>query len=388
MKIVADANIVDVSALYEAHGDLQLLSGREIRAADVRDADALLVRSITKVDARLLEGSKVRFVATATSGTDHLDLNYLRAAGITVADAAGSNANAVVEYVLASLAQLIIAKELDLGGKHVAIIGFGHVGRRLYESLSSLSIPCVLCDPFVAAQQGSLNICSLEEALQAPIISLHVPFTTDGTHPTFHMLDERRLVELLPGTILINAARGEVIDNFALTQRLRQNSELTTLLDCWENEPNISAELLRLTRIGTPHIAGYSVEAKRSASERNYEAFLRHFKLEDARAGANQVAARTILTMPRLDETEAQRLLAYILSKACDVLSIDAQLRAGQGEPDAALFDAIRKKIGQRREFSHYALDLAAWHEEQKKPALLQQLRALGFSVLGFDKTT
>jgi erythronate-4-phosphate dehydrogenase len=381
MKIVADANIVDVSALYEAHGDLALLSGREISPADVRDADALLMRSITRVDARLLEGSKVRFVATATSGTDHLDLAYLSAAGIAVADAAGSNANAVVEYVLASLAQLILAKELDLDGKHVAIIGFGHVGRRLYESLNGLSIPCVLCDPFVAAQQDGLPFCSLDEALRAPIISLHTPFTTVGPHPTFHMLDAQRLSALAPGTVLINAARGEVLDNAALTQCLQQDKGLLTVLDCWENEPSISAELLRLACLGTPHIAGYSIEAKRSASERNYQAFLRHFELRDTRSNEVNAPSRTLLTLPRLDETSPRRLLAHVFKEACDVLSIDAQLRAGQGEPDAALFDAIRKKISQRREFSHYALDLDAWHEGQKKPALLAQLRALGFGV-------
>jgi erythronate-4-phosphate dehydrogenase len=381
MKIVADANIVDVSALYEAHGDLALLSGREIGPADVRDADALLVRSITRVDARLLEGSKVRFVATATSGTDHLDLAYLSTAGIAVADAAGSNANAVVEYVLASLARLILAKELDLDGKHVAIIGFGHVGRRLYESLNELSIRCVLCDPFVAARQDGLPFCSLDEALRAPIISLHTPFTKAGPHPTFHMLDAQRLSALAPGTVLINAARGEVLDNAALTKRLQQDKGLLTVLDCWENEPSISAELLRLARLGTPHIAGYSIEAKRSASERNYQAFLRHFELRDTRSDEVDAPSRTLLTLPKLNETAPRRLLAHVLNEACDVLSIDTQLRAGRGEPDAALFDAIRKKISQRREFSHYALDLAAWHEGQKKPAFLAQLRALGFGV-------
>lgn len=381
MRIVADANIVDVSALYEAHGELELLSGREIGPAEVRDADALLVRSITRVDARLLGGSRVRFVATATSGTDHLDLRYLHAAGIAVADAAGSNANAVAEYVLASLARLILDNELDLGDKHVAIIGFGHVGRRLYESLNKLQIPCVLCDPFVAAQHSEHRFCSLDEALRAPIISLHTPFTTKGTHPTFHMLDERRLSKLTPGTVLINAARGEVVDNAALTRQLARDSGLIAVLDCWEREPSISAELLRLVRLGTPHIAGYSVEAKRSASERNYQSFLRHFQLPDPRHGAGQHAPQTLLRLPQLSETEPQRLLAHVLSQACDVRSIDAQLRQGRGVPDAALFDAIRKRIVQRREYSHYLLDLDGWHVEQKKPALLAQLRALGFGL-------
>lgn len=383
MKIVADANIVDVSSLYEAHGELELLSGREIGPAQVRDADALLVRSITKVDARLLEGSRVRFVATATSGTDHLDLPYLRAARIAVADAAGCNANAVVEYVLANLAQLILADELDLKDKYVAIIGFGHVGRRLYESLNSLSIPCVLCDPFVSAQPGSLRFCSLEQALRAPIISLHTPLSKEGAHPTFHLLDAQRLSKLTPGTVLINAARGEVVDNVALTRRLGQAPGLITVLDCWEGEPNISAELLRLVRLATPHIAGYSVEAKRSASERNYEAFVRHFQLVDTRSSEIRAAEQTLLSLPKLTITEPLQLLSHVLSKACDVLSIDAQLRAGRGESNAALFDAIRKKISQRREFCHYVLDLDAWNEGQKKPALLAQLRAIGFSIRG-----
>lgn len=383
MRIVADANIVDVSALYETHGDLELLTGRSIGPADVRDADALLVRSITRVDAQLLAGSTVRFVATATSGTDHLDLAYLHEAGITVADAAGSNANAVVEYVLASLAQLILADELDLEGKHVAIIGFGHVGQRLYESLSSLNIPCVLCDPFVAAQHADLPFCSLDEALRAPIISLHTPFTKKGAHPTFHLLDASRLSALAAGTVLINAARGEVIDNAALVRRLRQAPGLITVLDCWENEPTISAALLSLVRLATPHIAGYSVEAKRSASTRNYQAFLRHFGLQDTRADETEEAARTLLIMPELEESDPQRLLAQVLRSACDVSRIDAQLRTGAGQPDAQLFDAIRKQISQRREFAHYALDLGAWHAPQKKPALLAQLRALGFRVQG-----
>ena len=385
MKIVADANFVDVSALYETHGELKLLAGREIGPDDVRDADALLVRSITKVGASLIEGSKIRFVATATSGTDHLDLEYLRAAGIAVADAAGSNANAVVEYVLASLAQLVLANELDLKDKHVAIIGFGHVGRRLYQSLSSLNIPCVLCDPFVAAQNTKEKFCSLDEALTAPIITLHTPFSKEGPHPTFHMLDAQRLSKLAPGTVLINAARGEVVDNAVLTKQLARDSGLITVLDCWEREPSISADLLRLVRIGTPHIAGYSVEAKRSASERNYQSFLQHFELPDARGNTGQQAAQSLLVLPELSETDPHKLLAHVLSKACDVVNIDGQLRAGQAKPDAALFDAIRKQISQRREFAHHMLDLDAWRAEQKKPALLAQLRALGFGVKGFE---
>lgn len=379
MKIVADANIVDVSALYQQYGDLSLLSGRSIGPEDVRDADALLVRSITRVDEALLKNSRVRFVATATSGTDHLDLDFLENAGITVVDAAGSNANAVAEYVLASLARLVLTKPFDLKGKHVAIIGFGHVGRQLYDRLEKLNIPCVLCDPFVAETASDLHFCSLEEALQAPIISLHTPLTKSGLHPTYHMLDKKRLGALAPDTVLINAARGEVVDNEALRQCLAQRRDLLTVLDCWENEPAISTQLLPLVTIATPHIAGYSVEAKRGASERNFLAFLRHFDLRSAGDNTIQAESRSTLVLPATTESDPMRLLAEVLTLAFDLGRIDESLR--EGGAGAALFDSIRRSISQRREFNHYELNLDAWSEEQKTPALQQQLRALGFTL-------
>ncbi len=381
MKILADANIVDVSALYEKHGDLRLMSGREIKAADVADVDALLVRSITKVNEALLAGSKVQFVATATSGTDHFDWPYLNQHGIAAVSAPGSNANAVVEFCLASFAELIARGKLALAGKTVGIVGYGNVGSRLYKALSSLGLQCKVCDPFVAQHGGDIQFCSLDEVLTCSIISLHTPLTTTGPHPTYHMLDARRIEALPPGTLLVNAGRGELLDGTALRRRLARAADLTTIIDCWENEPTIDQELLALVDIGTPHIAGYSIEAKRSASARNYAAFLKHFGLNEGVQDSAGLEAVEVMQVAASSASAPLALLAAVLREVFGVRDIDAALRAAHAGSSAAVFDRIRKEISQRREFAHFQLSLQRWSDAQRTPVLLRQLRALGFKL-------
>jgi erythronate-4-phosphate dehydrogenase len=392
LKIVADENIVAVEDLFRQHGELRLLPGRQICAADVRDADVLLVRSITRVDRALLEGSRVRFVATATSGTDHLDLSYLRAAGIGVADAAGSNANAVVEYCLSGIAELICRGVFSLRGQRAAIIGFGHVGRGFYRRLRELNIDCAVCDPFVERQQGTggefgdVRFCDLDTALSASLISLHTPLSRDGGHPTWHLLNQERLDRIAPGTLLINASRGEVVDNVALLKRLERDKDLLTLWDVWENEPDISRDLLALVNLGTPHIAGYSVEAKRSASERNYEAFLQFFNLTANPASGSVAEPKTELAvrLAQMQRSEVsnptERVWAECLRAAFNVNAVDQRLRGASSTNGAAVFDDIRKTLGARREFSHYTFHQGLLEKGLLTPVISTRLTALGFS--------
>ena len=383
MKIVADENIVAVAALYRCHGELLLIPGRAIAREHVRDADVLLVRSITRVDRALLEGSSVRFVATATSGTDHLDLLWLAQQGIAVVEAAGSNANAVVEYCLASLAELVLRGNLTLQGRSVAIIGFGQVGSRLHTALHTLGIEALVCDPFVERESrrdgrhSRVQFCSMDEALQASIISLHTPLTRDGSHATRHLLDRTRIDSLPAGTVLINAARGGVVCNASLLARLQRRNDLHCILDVWENEPEISSALLQHVALGTPHIAGYSVEAKASASERNYRDFLQHFALPDARAVPAAAAERVTLQVDLGGAGTDELALARCLRAALPVAQIDRELRAS--EPGADLFDAIRKRISERREFAHYTLQVTGMEEGRVSAALASQVTALGF---------
>lgn len=384
MKIVADENIVAVAERYRRHGELLLLPGRAIGREHVQDADVLLVRSITRVDAELLAGSRVRFVATATSGTDHLDLPWLAEQGIAVAEAAGSNANAVVEYCLASLAELILRGVLSLHGRSAAIIGFGQVGSRLYRALTTLGLDVRVCDPFVESagrRDGGpcdVNFCSLDDALEADIISLHTPLTRSCKHSTWHLLDQHRINALKPGTVLINAARGPVVSNAALHSRLQRSRDLHCILDVWENEPDISEALLQCVVLGTPHIAGYSVEAKSSASERNYQDFLQHFGLQDDRPSVQESHTRNCLTIDLAGVLSEEVALARCLQAALPVVAIDQELRSAA--VDAALFDAIRKRLGTRREFAHYALQCEGLTSETSRAVLAAQVTALGFA--------
>lgn len=393
MKIVADENIVAVHQHYTQHGELVLMPGRRIRPQDVCDADALLVRSITQVNQSLLEGSKVSFVATATSGTDHLDLDYLARAGIAVAEAAGSNANAVVEYCLAGIAELICTKEFTLRNKTVALIGFGHVGSRLYRRLRELDVACIVCDPFVEERsraEGTLSdvtFCDLETALAAPVISLHVPLSRSSAHPTYHLLDEKRLGQLAPGTLLINASRGEAVDNTALLRRLTRSNDLLTVFDVWENEPDIDRDLLALVSIGTPHIAGYSVEAKKSASRMNYEAFLHHFNL---RAGLvlgieEFVRRRVSVSLTAMDGQDDERCWAECVRAALPVIEIDRRLRDTASGEGAAQFDAIRKDLAARREFVNFFFDVQLLESGSITGRVAAQLQMLGFAFCGSE---
>ncbi|OGT74488.1 MAG: hypothetical protein A3H44_04570 [Gammaproteobacteria bacterium RIFCSPLOWO2_02_FULL_57_10] len=397
MKIVADENIVAVQQHYTKHGELALLPGRSIRPEDVRDADALLVRSITQVDRKLLEGSRVSFVATATSGTDHLDLDYLASAGIAVADAAGSNANAVVEYCLAGMAELICTRQFTLHNKTVAIVGFGHVGSRLYKRLRELDVTCIVCDPFVEEQSRvdrgrheelrHVSFCDLATALAAQVITLHVPLTRASSHPTFHLLDEARLAQLASGTLLINASRGEVVDNQALLRRLSDRNDLLTLFDVWENEPDINQDLLGLVSLGTPHIAGYSVEAKKSASRMSYNAFLRHFGLQVGfELGIEELVRRRVdVVLTRENSISDERCWAECVRAAFRVPDIDRRLRVPANGQSAALFDAIRKSLAERREFSNYAFDQQLLDGGYVSERVANQLTQLGFTFRGSE---
>jgi erythronate-4-phosphate dehydrogenase len=366
MKIVADKNIMALTSWLPKGIDWVLKPGRAICAADLVDADALLVRSITRVDEHLLKGSSIGFVATATSGTDHLDLPWLAANGITVADAAGANANAVAEYVIASLAELMLEENLPLWNLTVAVIGVGHVGSALLTKLTALGIPCVACDPFQQILDG-VSYVDLNTALQADVICLHTPLTEQGSYPTYHMLDEHRLKKINPSAIIVNAGRGEVIDNKALLAHLQHCPQQRVILDVWENEPKPSPQLLQRVFIGTPHIAGYSVEAKLASTKAVAAALIKHFALEKLKmpmhsAGAMRVHGQryegdsaSLLVRKGSD----QQMFAGIVSKAFSPKAVSRRFKdiyqatSFSADPGAGaeVFDSIRADLSARREF-------------------------------------
>ncbi|HJE29812.1 MAG TPA: 4-phosphoerythronate dehydrogenase PdxB, partial [Pseudomonas nitrititolerans] len=256
MHILADENIPLVDAFFAEHGEIRRMHGRTINRAALGDSEVLLVRSVTRVDRELLEGSRVRFVGTCTIGTDHLDLDYFEEAGIAWASAPGCNARGVVDYVLGSLLALAEGEGVELAGLRYGVVGAGEVGGRLVEVLRGLGWNVRVCDPPRQAQETG-EFVGLDEILEeCDVISLHTPLILEGEHATFHLLDQARLERLRPGAWLINASRGAVVDNAALREQLAQRPDIQAVLDVWEGEPQVDVALAELCWIATPHIAG------------------------------------------------------------------------------------------------------------------------------------
>ena len=259
MKIVCDDKIPFLKGVFEPYAEVVYLPGAAICAADVRDADALVVRTRTRCGRALLEGSTVRVIASATIGYDHIDTAYCESHGIAWSNAPGCNSGSVAQYIGSALAALSERFGLDLGGMTLGIVGVGHVGTKVARVAEKLGMRVLLNDPPRAVAEGPDGFVSLYEIIAgSDIITLHVPLTAE----TYHLFDASRIASLRPNQILINTSRGEVVDGTALRQALRTGRLKAAVLDVWENEPDIDSELAELAEIATPHIAGYSLDGK------------------------------------------------------------------------------------------------------------------------------
>jgi erythronate-4-phosphate dehydrogenase len=259
MKIIADAHIPYINEYFGGYGELVLKPGRFISRDDVRDADMLLVRSITHVNEALLSGTSVKFVGSVTAGADHLDTAWLLGTGILWSVAAGFNAPPVADYVLSVIAALQKKNVLAKENIRAAVIGVGNVGRLVAEKMRLLGFHVTLCDPLRALHEPDFISASLHELSDMDFISLHVPLTRTGEHPTFHFIDKHFLRQQKKDCVLLNASRGAVIHSEELIQH---GSHLHWCFDVWEHEPAIDKSILSQALIATPHIAGYSVQSK------------------------------------------------------------------------------------------------------------------------------
>lgn len=383
MRIVIDENI-PAAEVFARHGELSVLPGRSLSAADVRDADALIVRSITRVNAELLEGSKVKFVGTCTIGTDHLDLDWLQQQDIGWSNAPGCNARSVVEYVLAALRLLAVRRQAVLARRSFGIVGAGEVGQRLANVFTRLGWQVLLCDPpreaggkapGVAGLPGQLFVGLDELLARCDVICVHTPLTETGDWPTCHLLGAEQLASLQAGAWLINAGRGPVIDNAALLQLLQQRPHLAVVLDVWEHEPLVDPQLAALCELATPHIAGYSQDGKIRGTEMIYQAFCRHFALEQGLPVQYPLAEITGLAVSEL--LSAEQLLQRLTGLFYEPLIDDAALRATLLlEPEARklAFDRLRKKYPVRREMQTTCLHLPVGSTELQQVAQALEL--------------
>lgn len=375
MKVVADPDIALVEEVFEPFGEVHLVPGRAWTPPLVRDADLVLVRAVTRVDARLLAGSAVRFVGSATSGIDHVDVDYLKDQGIVFASAPGSNATSVGEYVLGAILVIAAQRGRDLSRMSAAVVGYGHVGSRVVELLTAAGVGCVMNDPLLKEATGEERFLDLNDILSADIVSLHVPLTRTGRYPTYRLLNGDTLSRMKNDAILINAARGGVVDEAALIGQLEKRPAMSAVVDCWENEPDINRELLDRVVLGTAHIAGYGYEGKLRATDMLYAAACEHFDRTPARRHDHVSSARTAVRFGSdLSDDEVLRgavLSGYDVREDSSALKRLLEMPSGQR---GVYFDDLRRHYRKRHEFSRTEITVA-------HPRLAARLAAVGFAV-------
>ncbi len=378
MKIVADKAIPHARRFFSTLGDVTLLDSRDITPATIGDADCLLVRSVTRVDRTLLRGSRLKCVATNSSGTDHVDLDYLNARAIPLFDAKGCNANAVAEYVLSCLFVLSEQHGVELQGKSVGIIGCGHVGARLRHLLHTVGVETRVYDPFIKDENDYFIFRDLDSVLSSDVITLHVPLTTTGEYPTAQMVGRNFLGRLKTDVIFINTARGGVVNEQDLIEFARQNRMSHLLLDVWDNEPYIDDELFGLATLATPHIAGYSAAARLNATRLVYEQVCGWFDINPtADAGILFPGESAELNLSGFERaTDAIRtavLASYDVRSDCAALT---GLRDIEPDKRGAFFASLRVEYPFRREFPALRVVLS-----DNQGLLGDKLSSLGFSI-------
>lgn len=370
LRIVADARIAALDATFARRGGLLRLDGREISRDLVKNADALITRTVTRVDRDLLGGTAVQFVGTATIGTDHLDTDWLDSEGIRWAAAPGCNADATAQYTLAM--HLLACRRLGLDplAQRFGIVGCGNVGGRLKRLAESLGIEAIASDPPLEAQ-GATGFCSLDQVLDCNVISLHVPLTRSGRWPTWRMFNRAVLERLSTDTLLVNASRGDVVDGPALADWMHRGGKAA--LDVWPGEPDIEPQLIESAVVATPHIAGYSLEGKLRATSMIFHAFCEHFRIDGCEDPGPPPG-------PTLDlATVAQPGLADIVLRVCPVERDDRAMRERLDCPPAErirAYDALRSHYPERREFASWSLC------GRLEPRIAHGLETLGFSLI------
>ena len=380
MQFVVDENIPFAREAFSYLGSVTLLPGRAITREAIREAHALIVRSVTKVDATLLTDTDVQFVGTATTGVEHIDREYLAARDIGFAAALGCNANAVAEYVLTALLVTAHAKGWGLSGKTLGIIGAGRIGSIVAAKAPALGLRTLLHDPPLARATGEQRYLSLAETLQADFITLHVPLTYDGPDPTFHLIGADELARMAPSSILINTARGEVVDNAALLDALTGATIGGAILDVWEREPVIDWDLLDRGTLGTPHVAGYSSDGKINGTVTVYHACCRFWGIEPAWVPPDTPAAPAPGSLPHLqfDATgkDFQTLAHDILTTLYDLSADHARMRDLLAVPEPLrpqAFDRLRRDYPHRREFAASPISITGGDRD-----LVTRLQTLG----------
>ncbi|WP_196137252.1 4-phosphoerythronate dehydrogenase [Aliikangiella sp. G2MR2-5] len=385
LKIVADENMPHIDSLFGDYAEISFRPGRQISAQDVRHADALLCRSITDINARLLQSSTVKFVGSATIGTDHLDTEWMDNNQICWTNAAGCNADAVAQYVMSAIAHWLINENRRLEDICVGIVGAGNVGTSLSRCLGWFGVKYLLCDPLLECLGDPRSFVSFDEVSGCDVVTFHVPMSHKGNYPTYHLVDKNWLGTLTDKQLVINASRGAVIDNCALSDYLKRGNSAQFVLDVFENEPEIDQVLVEGCLLATPHIAGHTIEGKSRGSWMIYQRFCEYFDLpctvtlDELLPAKNEVLLAAGRTLDNI-------LLVYDIVKDSSHLKHFVSNKTSQEKHLGHFFDSLRRNYVQefglqsnglpRRDYSGWILRTSDSCHTSEAKLLLDSSRA------------
>ncbi len=374
MKIIADNKIPFLRGALEPYAEVVYLPGKETTAEVVKDADALITRTRTICNEALLAGSKVKVIATATIGFDHIDTAWCEANGIIWRNAPGCNSWSVKQYVTALLVTLARNRGLDLSKMTLGVVGVGNVGSKVAEAASILGMKVLLNDPPRERREGPSSFVSLDYLVaHSDIITLHVPLQKSGPDATWHLFDAARLAQMRPTQILINSSRGPVVDNKALKAALAERRIAGACLDVWEGEPELDPELVELLDITTPHIAGYSADGKANGTTAAVQtlASVLGLPLTDWKASGIPNPPQALEFEIDASGKTLQEVLTEAVLHTYDITADSNALRANLGA-----FEKLRGDYAVRREFTSFTVRLHGG-----TPEMADRLARLGFKL-------
>ncbi len=373
MKIIIDDKIPYIKGAFEPVAEVIYLPGPKTTPEIAKDADAIVTRTRTICNEKLLAGSSVKFIATATIGFDHIDTDYCDAAGIRWTNAPGCNSKSVEQYIASTLMVLAEKKNWNLQKKCIGIVGVGNVGSKVAKVCGILGMKVLLNDPPRERVEGSGKFVSLKTVMdEADIITLHVPLNMKGEDATFHLANEDFFKNLKKMPVLINSCRGEVVETNSVKQALKNEQISSFVCDCWENEPDLDLELLAATEIATPHIAGYSKDGKATGTQMSVKAISDYFglSLDDWQPSGVEMPESPVFELNGEGLSE-QEIISKAILHTYDIRNDDKLFRE-----NPALFEQLRGDYPVRREFP--AFTIVAKNISERT---IEKIKQLGFNI-------
>ena len=373
MKVIIDDKIPFIKGALEPYADVKYMAGNIITNETLKDTDALIIRTRTKCNATLLENTKVKFIASATIGYDHIDTEYCNKNEIKWINAPGCNSGSVMQYVASAILHYAYQKNISLKDRVIGVVGIGNVGKKIVRLAEIFGMQVLLNDPPRARKEGNCGFISLDGILrEADIISFHVPLILEGEDKTYHLADKIFFDKINPGTLFINTSRGEVVDTVALKKVLTEDKLSGVILDVWENEPGIDIDLLQKLLIGTPHIAGYSADGKANGTKMVVQEFSNYYGLglDDWEPEDIPPADDSVIFYDGKNKT-FQEIISELILHTYPIQDEKEWLLQ-----DPTKFEDYRGNYPLRREFSAYTVKVTNISEEDKN-----KIRRLGFYI-------